>query len=391
MRWRSDGWCHPRARPHASAVGTRRSGAPARGSRRRSRPASAPQPTSGAPATGSPFTLRTSSARTRPSLTSAARASAQAGVVRPRREGDQVVAAAVEPHQRPGRRQHDQRAGAPGGAAGRVRPGQRGAVGLGRIGGGQHERLPCRSPGRHAAGSRAARSRSTAPGSANCAAPSPAHEVAPADLAALLEHLEHAVHPGEAPETPSASTASRVSTPWRSSSCSAVAWAASVGRRAGLEQRGDQRPPAGARRAGRWWCSRPGRGRPRGRRGRGAPRPAARRPSTGAQRRQRVVGDLAGPHEVPQRGEQLRRRSLPAPPPGAGSRTTRPAPAGARGSPRAAAPSGGSARSRPGGSQQRQLVAEVQPHPTVDDADARRRRPTPRRRSCTARRDRPAR
>ena len=70
-------------------------------------------------------------------------------------------------------------------------------------------------------------------------------------------------------------------------------------RRRGLEERRDERPAARAR------------GRPEPREpardadGRGADRRADARRGD-AQRPERVVGDLAGPHEVPQRGEQHR-------------------------------------------------------------------------------------
>ena len=94
-------------------------------------------------------------------------------------EREHVVAARVE--ERDGRAvvEHHEAAGTPGRSGqahvvvaavdvGELGPGQRGAVRLGRIGGREHEELGV------ARGLRVARSRSAAPGSANCAAPSPA-------------------------------------------------------------------------------------------------------------------------------------------------------------------------------------------------------------------------
>ena len=103
-----------------------------------------------------------------------------------------------------------------------------------------------------------------------------------------------------------------------------------------------------------------------------ARRASARRPPAGAgdgpQRRQRVVGDLAGPHEVPQRGEQLvvggaRRGRLAA-----GSRSS---PRARRAPPRIAscsAPSGRSCASHPGASSG-SWSAKHEPHPAVGRAD----------------------
>ena len=80
---------------------------------------------------------------------------------------EQRAAAALDVERRLAAEQHDVRArdaGRTGG--GPLRPRQDAAVGLRRIGGREHERLVV-------AASRSSRSRSTAPGSANCAPPSP--------------------------------------------------------------------------------------------------------------------------------------------------------------------------------------------------------------------------
>ena len=92
-----------------------------------------------------------------------------------RRQGQQAATAALDVQRRlprrPGPRRHPARAPAAGGPTSASRGHEQGgAIRLGRIGGGQEHDLGAPSPGRS---SRAARSRSTAPGSANCAAPRP--------------------------------------------------------------------------------------------------------------------------------------------------------------------------------------------------------------------------
>ena len=105
--------------------------------------------------------------------------------------------------------------------------------------------------------------------------------------------------PAKPPAAPSARTASRVTTPCRSSSCSAAACARSVGVGSGSSSgtTSDQRPaPAGGPRPRQPARMRPG---PRARRlAGGAPRDP--------QRPEGVVGDLTRPHEIPERGEHHR-------------------------------------------------------------------------------------
>jgi diguanylate cyclase (GGDEF)-like protein len=167
------------------------------------------------------------------------------------------------------------------------------------------------------------------------------HEVAAPYLAALLEHLEHAVHPENPPTTPSAATAlAGDDTPWRSSSCSAWRGRPPWGRHR-LEQRRHEAPPAGTGR----WADRadPGPGRVRRRRpGPGSSRPPDRAPATTRpQRGERVVGDLARPHQVPQRRQQLGVGGVGGRPRGAVPRSSRPG-ASARAAPSWTAPSGAS-------------------------------------------------
>ncbi len=137
----------------------------------------------------------------------------------------------------------------------------------------------------------------------------------------------------------------------------------------------DQRPAAagGPRRD-----SRPGRGRAAERRAAARPGPTAAaaagpRPpgDEGAQRRQRVVGDVAGPDQVPEGGQD---GGLVVGLVGGGgglrparARTTPPARPGGPAGRRAPSPSGGVAG---GGDQERRLVAEDQPDPAVGGADA---------------------
>ena len=93
-------------------------------------------------------------------------------------------------------------------------------------------------------------------------------------------------------------TASRVRTPWRSRRARLRAWSRSVGRATGSAsgETSDQRPAASGGPEG---------GEPAGPAD-GPPGAAAGPlPAQGAQRRERVVGDLAGPDEVPQRVEDL--------------------------------------------------------------------------------------
>ena len=116
--------------------------------------------------------------------------------------------------------------------------------------------------------------------------------------------------PANPPGRPSAITAPRVTTPCRSSSRSAVTAARRVGSSVALRQ---PVPAAGAARRPARSGSAAG---PAGGTGTrlGVAWPCARPPrlSSAAQRRQRVVGDLAGPDQIPQGGEQRRLRRLPA-------------------------------------------------------------------------------
>jgi hypothetical protein len=95
-------------------------------------------------------------------------------------------------------------------------------------------------------GSRLARSRSTAPGSANCDPPSPAtkypRRIFPASSIARRTGYSAANPPG----TPSPATASRVSTPYRRSSAWACAYSRSVGGApsASRSETSDHRPVA---------------------------------------------------------------------------------------------------------------------------------------------------
>ena len=195
---------------------------------------------------GCPSTLRTSRARTRPSFTSAASALGPAGVVGRAGNVTRWSAPTVEPDQRPSGRSTTSapaaRAGrpsvsghgsaAPYGWAGSVAASTSGGRGLLGV-------APLTSP-------RSQRSRSTAPGSGELRSAEAGDEVAAAHLAALLEHLQHAVHAGE--------PADHALGQHRLAGDHAVALEQLHGRGvgrlgragAGLEQRRDERPPAGA-------------------------------------------------------------------------------------------------------------------------------------------------
>ena len=114
------------------------------------------------------------------------------------RERDEVVRPPVVPGDRHAVAQHDQRGGAAGRAAGGLRPGQRGAVGLGRVGGRQHDRGGDRAVAADGVvGTLAGQPQAVdGTGQGELGGAEPADEVAAADLAALLEHLQHAVHRG---------------------------------------------------------------------------------------------------------------------------------------------------------------------------------------------------
>ena len=140
-----------------------------------------------------------------------------------------------------------------------------------------------------------------------------------------------------------------------------MAWAASVGAGAGSSSGATrlQRPaPAG----GPMRVSRPGRGRRAG--CHGGRRGHRRRTGDRPQRGERVVGDLTGPDEVPERGEQLvvggaRRGRLELTP-----EARPPLAEGERGWRRGPRPAG-SLLDLPAGGEQRQLVGEAEPDPTV--------------------------
>ena len=129
--------------------------------------------------------------------------------------------------------------------------------------------------------------------------------------------------------------------------------------------------------------SRPGPGRERG----VAARPATdrRQPGDRPQRSERVVGDLAGPDEVPQRGEQLVVGACRARPRAAGPRSSPPLGRGRGGWRRGACPVGVVLRLPPGG-EQRRAGRRSRAAPDRRSSRSPRRRPTPRRRTCTARR-----
>ena len=91
---------------------------------------------------------------------------------------------------------------------------ERRAVGLRRIGGGEHDRRGDVSGSDHGIGRLADAAQAVdRPGQAELRRAEPVDEVAASDLAPLLQHLQHAVHRANPPTTPSASTASRVTTP----------------------------------------------------------------------------------------------------------------------------------------------------------------------------------
>ena len=348
---------------------------------------------SGDVASGSPSTLRISTRRSPPSAHEVGEGLGPRAVVERGRERDEVVRAAVVPHQRQPVAQHDDRGAGAGRAAGRLRPGQRGAVGLGRIGGRQHDRRRRRrrAADRVVGALAHARSRSTAPGRRELGRAEPADEVAAADLAALLEHLEHAVHRRESADDALGEHGLAGDHAVALDELQRRGVGRLGRRRHRLEQRRDEAPaPGPGRRAD---AGRAARARAPARTGsalarRGA-RAARRAGEHRAQRRQRVVGDLARPHEVPQRGEQLvvggaRRRRR-----GAGSRSWPRARRAARRIASCSAPSGRSWTSQPGASSG-ELVGEAQPHPPVARADRAGADPHDLARRCTARRAAPA-
>ena len=160
--WRRDGWCRPQARRRSPLYV-------------RLKPAAARASPSGVSRTAAPSARSTSSGRARP----AARRGGQR--LDRRLEQRRIVAVATAAScrrarrraraaRRPARRPRPPCGPADarlGGAA--LRPGQRGAERVGRVGRRQHRRARCRRGG----SASSARSRSTAPGSANCAPPSP--------------------------------------------------------------------------------------------------------------------------------------------------------------------------------------------------------------------------
>ena len=133
-------------------------------------------------------------------------------------------------------------------------------------------------------------------------------------------------------------------------------------RRLGLEQRHDERPPARAR--GRTEAGEPARMRAGPRPMRGAGRRAPRHP----QRPERVVRDLARPHEIPERGEHDARRRRCRSPRRGRARSSRPARRSRSRiaswiSPSGAPSTAGRRREQP------HAVAEEQPDPTVVGAE----------------------
>ena len=226
------------------------------------------------------------------------------------REREQPASAALEVRGRGTVDDDDVGARGARGATGALGPGQRGAVGL-------RGSVAASTSARGASvGSRSERNRSTAPPSANCAAPNVAtnqpRRIFPESSSARSTGYT-AANP---PATASDFTPSRVTTPWRSRSWSASACAASVavGRGSSSGATSDHRPEAagGPSRDSRPTC---------GRRAVAVLRRFARR---GAQRAERVVGDLAGPDEIPERRAAPADRDCPRPRAGRARTTRRP-------------------------------------------------------------------
>ena len=241
------------------------------------------------------------SSRIRPSATSARERRAGRG------DGDLRVvgggqglergAAALQVQRRDPVDEHDVRAGRalerPAVVVAAARPRQRGAVRVGRIGRREQVRLGSAPPASPARGRRAvdrarrpartgrprARRRSSRAGSG----PPPRAPAAPG--------RPRRSRPRSPPTRPPRGSA----TPCRSSSASAAAWSRSVGVAVAGGSTSDQRPAASG---GPSAVSRPGRAA-------AIAAAAGPLPAQGTQRRERVVRDLAGPHQVPQRVEDL--------------------------------------------------------------------------------------
>ena len=179
-----------------------------------------------------------------------------------------------------------------------TRPGERGAVRVGRIGGGQE--VDRRRSRAGSAASRTARSRSTAPGQRELGRAEPVDEVAAPDPAGLLQRPQDRVDGGEPAVDPLGRDrlAGQDAVPLEQGEALGVEplpWRRLRHRdRVGC----DERPAAG--RLGRPERGQPARAAARRRRAARGPLPAQ-----GAQRRERVVRDLAGPDQVPQRVEHL--------------------------------------------------------------------------------------
>ena len=200
------------------------------------------------------------------------------------------------------------RAGRPG----RFRPRQRGAVGLRRIGGRRARPAAARSACDASSGARAPRAAGRRRRAGELRRAEPGDEVAAPHLAALLEHLEHAVHRGEPADDAlgehrlagdDAVALEQLQRPRRGP----PRWRVGRGSSSGATRL--QRPaPAGGPMRSEPRRAPARRARRRGRCGgaAGAPRRSDDRARSGAER---VVGDLAGPHQVPQRGRAARRRS----------------------------------------------------------------------------------
>ena len=199
-------------------------------------------------------------------------------------------------HRRRARRTRRPRAGAAAGpsrpAAARAAPRRTGWPDRPRPGGG-----PRPTP-RSSAGSRTARSRSRAPGQRELGRPEPVDEVAAPDAAGVLHRPEDRVDGREPAVDPFGGD--------RLAGQDAVAL--EQGQAQGVEPLGRSGDGSGVRRDERPAAGGLGRaqgGEPAGPAD-GPPGAAAGPlPAQGPQRRERVVGDLAGPDEVPQRVEDL--------------------------------------------------------------------------------------
>ena len=211
-----------------------------------------------------------------------------------------MVGVAVEPHQRNAcRRDHHRgRRARRARTLGRIvgRPRQCGPVGLRRIGGGEHHQRTLAGVGRLALGTQTVdRARQRELGGAE-----PGDEVAAPRPAALFEHLQHAVDRGVATDDTLGEDRLAGDHPVPFEQLQGLGVGGLGGGRRRLQERRHEAPAAGSGR----------RAEPRQPPG---PRPLAgaagallrprRDPAgeDGPERGQRVVGDLARPHEIPQR------------------------------------------------------------------------------------------